>query len=171
LECFIAQSTESDAHAVHLGIGRGQEVDIRRMDSFASIVDAWESLCQARKVLQKLKYHHNQDNNQITDNFLGLKHDSFGVLSNDDAMYSISGDINAARKWTSQGKRPGIDELPPGVHIKVLNPPVQKKYKVLLVKMKGELIKSSCGNPEATCCFSVGKSHAEPGGVTKRFRR
>jgi hypothetical protein len=50
LECFVAQSMVSDAHSVYLGIGRGQEVDLRRMDSFASIVDAWESLCQSKKI-------------------------------------------------------------------------------------------------------------------------
>jgi len=49
-ECFIAQSMVSDAHSVYLGSGRGQEVDLRRMDSFASIGDAWESLCQSKKV-------------------------------------------------------------------------------------------------------------------------
>ena len=164
LECFIAPSMVSDAHSVYLGIGRGQEVDLRRMESFASIVDAWESLCRSRKVLQKFKYHHNQDNNEISRNFIRLKHDTFGVFPNDDANYELSGDklaMTLALEWISEGNNPFSAELPPGVQIKIINPPVQKKYKVFLFKLENEPVKNYCGNPEDTHTFGVGISNTE----------
>jgi hypothetical protein len=164
LECFIAQSMVSDAHSVYLGIGRGQEVELRRMESFASIVDAWESLCRSKKVLQKFKYHHTQGNNEITRNFIRLKHDTFGVFPNDDANYELSGDKSAmtlALEWISEGNNPFSGELPPGVQIKIINPPVQKKYKVFSFKVENEPVKNYCGNPEDTHNFCVGISSTE----------
>ncbi|MEG3955256.1 hypothetical protein [Microcoleus sp. herbarium2] len=161
LECFIARSKISDAHAVYLGIGRGQEVDLRQLDSFLSIVDAWESLSQAKKVLQGFKYHDNQDNDQITRKFISVIHDTFGKLSSDDASCQLSGNTRLGLEWIAQGHDPYRDEPPAGVHIEILKPPVQKKYRVLFIAMKEEPMKSPCGNPEDTHVFSVGKSDAE----------
>lgn len=133
LECYISQSTASDAHSVHLAITRGQEIDIRRLDSFASIVDAWESLSQAKTVLAKFRYSSSQSNDQITRRFIHAVHDTFGLQSNDDAMYEMSGDTGAGLNWIAGGGNPFVDEPPPGVHIEILNTPVNKKYKVFFV--------------------------------------
>jgi hypothetical protein len=157
LECFIAQSKSSDAHSVYLGIKRGHEVELRLYNSFASIVNAWEDLCRCKKALQAFKYYDNQDNDQISQNFIRFLHDTFGVHSCDDAMYTLSGDTGAALQWLSQGGKPFFDEPPPGVHVEILNPPVKKKYKVLLSKRE-EPMESQCGNPEDTHVFSVGES-------------
>jgi hypothetical protein len=167
LKCFIGPSAVSDAHAVHLGIRRGEEIQIRRFSSFANISDAWEELCRVKQALLKLKYFDRQSNNEITQNLIRLNHELFGVFSCDDAQYTVSGDKKSCLKWLAEGKSPHCDTPPPGVCIEILNPPVQKRYKTLLFKMPEEaleeaLIRTSCGDPEDTHVFTFGMSHDKP---------
>lgn len=167
LKCFLGPSEASDAHAVHLGIRRGKEVQIRRFNCFASISDAWEDLCRYNQALQKFKYSDRQSNDEITQNLIRLTHELFGVFSNDDAQYSLLGDKKLGLEWLANGGRPYFDTPPLGVCVEILNPPVQKKYKPLLFRMPEEaldeaILQVSCGDPEDTRVFTFGVSHDNP---------
>lgn len=160
VECFLAQSTVSDAHAVYLGIGRGLEITIHRLQSFTSIVDAWKFLRRATKVLLKFNYFDNQDCNEIASNFISILDHKYGHLFNDDPKCMLE-NTDIAIKGIAQGRMPNVNELPPGVNRDFFHPPVQKKYKVLYW-LRTDPIKSLCGNPQDTCWFSVGESHDNP---------
>jgi hypothetical protein len=161
LKCFITQSAVSDAHAVHLAIERDRDLELRRLDSFASIVKAWESFCQAKAALADFKCSPAQSNDEITQNFIRAIHDTFGEIPNDDAIYQMSGDKEAGLKWLSQGNNAFVDEPPPGVCIEVINPPVQKNYKVLAVDR--EIMKNVPNKPKYDGeVFTVAKNAKEP---------
>ena len=139
LSCHISKSNVSDAHTVYLSISRNQEIKLRRLDSFASIVDAWQSLSQAKAVLAKFKYSGEQSDDEITQRFVGAIHNTFGVLSNDDAVYQMSGDTRAGMEWIAQGSNPFTDIPPPGVHVEIINFPVRKKYNVMVLDSNTDL--------------------------------
>ena len=139
LSCHINKSNVSDAHTVYLSISRNQKIKLRRLDSFASIVDAWQSLSQAKEVLAKFKYSWEQSDDEITQNFVRAVHNTFGVLSNDDAVYQMSGDTRAGMEWIAQGGDVFADTPPPGVQIEIINPPVQKKYQVMVLDSNTDL--------------------------------
>lgn len=158
LECFIAQSQTSDAHSVYLGISRGEGVQLRQGNSFARIESAWEDLCRDKKVLKTFKYRNSQSNDEIAQAFWCHALNTFGDVHSDDFKYELWGDKRAGLEWIKQGGRPYWDEPPAGVRIKIINPPVQKNYKVLLIRDnlgEKEHIKSLCGNPEDTHVFTV----------------
>ena len=162
LELFIAQSMLSDAHAVHLGIGRSKGVEVRRYNSFSSIVDAWKSLCEAKSVLPKLRYHSQQSNDEISRNLIQLIHNTYGFASNDDANCQLSGDKKAGLEWIAQGANPYTDQPPPGCFVEVTVPPVRKKHKVLLLKNEEKsALNNLSANPENYCVFTVGESHSQ----------
>jgi len=164
LECFISKSTVSDAHCVYLGIGRGAEdIQLRRGSNYASIVDAWAELSRCRKALETFKYRDSQSNDEISQSFWRHVREKFGFFPCDDAAYQIEGiKTDKNLEWLARAN-PYCDEPPPGVIVKIIKPPVQKKHKVLFIRedLTKENSTSLCGNPEDTHVFTVSDKEFE----------
>jgi hypothetical protein len=107
VECFIAASQFSDAHAIYLGIKRGMDSEKRLITAHADIKDTWKILGYCQNILSKSSFAPAQDIDKITRKFCLDLMSTYGDYPSDDFHYRL---IN--------GK------------LKVINHPVKKTYKV-----------------------------------------
>lgn len=132
LGCFVAQSQQSDAHAVYLSIdrGRGKETQLRLISAHANVLDAWKIAVNGTAILESSRFKYLQTNNAITKAFIYNLVETYGYYSSDDAQYRPVGDPKVLLPWLLQGGSMKDEHIPDGISFEVIKPPVTKKWKI-----------------------------------------
>lgn len=155
LECFIFPSEGSDAHCVYLAIGNQKHWNHWNLNSFNTIVDAWDYLLKARDLLKGFKYFSHQGNDEIAYRFSSAVRKAYPDVNSTDQCLII-GDALLIHNWQKEGNRPGIDVPPPGIEVKDFSSAVKKKYSIRW--QPGSKAFNHCGNPESSGVFVIVKN-------------
>jgi hypothetical protein len=162
LGCFIAKSHASDAHAVYLGIGRGNKgFDLVHISAHKYVTKAYEILGDCKQILEDFK-HEYQNSFDIRDAFVTALIAKLGDYPSDDGKFLVSDNhLSSIYDWAAKGNILGIDKLPPGIDVEVVKPRVTKKWKIFSHRVKGYK-KSDYGDPSADHQFFISQTDSLP---------
>ncbi|MEG4503841.1 hypothetical protein QUA81_13345 [Microcoleus sp. F6_B4] len=130
LQCIIDKSQHSDGHGVYLEIYRGKDKQHRLISVHAKIRDAWEVCKNGMSTLGNSIFSYSQTNDEITQEFIHKLVETYGDYDSDDAEYQPKGDNRIILPWLLSGGKPDDPNIPEGITIEVINPPVTKKWKI-----------------------------------------
>ncbi|MEG5175589.1 hypothetical protein QUB25_26125 [Microcoleus sp. B3-D7] len=130
LQCVIDKSHHSDGHGVYLQINRGKEKQHRLISVHASILDAWKVALNGNSLLEKSSFSYSKSNAEITQEFIRNLIQVYGDYDSDDAQYMPKGDNRVILPWLLSGGKMDDPNIPEGITIETLKPPVIKKWKI-----------------------------------------
>ncbi|WP_333415818.1 hypothetical protein [Microcoleus sp. MOSTC5] len=130
LQCIIEKSQQSDGHGVYLELDRGKNKQHRLISVHAKILDAWEVCKNGMSILENSNFSYSQTNDEITQEFIHKLVETYGDYNSDDAQYQPKGDNRIILPWLLSGGKPDDPNIPEGITIEVINPPVTKKWKI-----------------------------------------
>ncbi|MEG3899231.1 MULTISPECIES: hypothetical protein [unclassified Microcoleus] len=153
LQCIIDKSHHSDGHGVYLEIDRGKEKQHRLISVHASILDAWKVALNGNSLLEKSSFSYSKSNDDITQEFIRNLVQVYGDYDSDDAQYMPKGDNRVILPWLLSGGKMDDPNIPEGITIETLKPPVTKKWKIYHRK---------CSHPDyANGMFAIGTSDTD----------
>lgn len=153
LQCVIDKSHHSDGHGVYLEIDRGKDKQYRLISVHASILDAWRVALNGMATLENSRYSYSKTNDDITQEFIHNLVEVYGDYESDDAQYMPKGDKEVLLPWLLSGGKPDDENIPEGITIETIKPPVTKKWKIYHRK---------CSHPDyANGMYAIGTSDTE----------
>lgn len=130
LQCIIEKSQQSDGHGVYLELDRGKNKQHRLISVHAKILDAWEVCKNGMSILENFNFSYSQTNDEITQELIHKLVETYGDYDSDDAQYQPKGDNRIILPWLLSGGKPDDPNIPEGITIEVINPPVTQKWKI-----------------------------------------
>ncbi|WP_333201200.1 hypothetical protein [Microcoleus sp. B5-D4] len=153
LQCVIDKSYHSDGHGVYLQIDRGKQKQHRLISVHAKILDAWRIALNGNSLLEKSRFSYSKTNDEITQEFIHNLVETYGDYESDDAQYIPKGDKEVLLPWLLCGGKPDDENIPEGITIEVINPPVTKKWKIY---------HRECSHPDyANGMYAIGTSDTD----------
>jgi hypothetical protein len=158
-DCFIAKSHASDAHAVYLGMKRGNEgFDLLHISSHEYVTKASEILSHCKQILKEVKHRNYLNSFEVREAFVPALIAKLGNYPSDDGEYRVNeSDLSTIHKWAAEGNILGVDQLPAGINVEIVKPHVVKKWKVFSHRLK-YFKESDYGDPNANHQFYISQT-------------